>query len=242
MVTAAVGFHCPECARTGRQKVLTARSLVTRPILTQILIAINVAVFVYGLVQPGLGPISGSDKLILDYGLYGPAVDSGDWFRIVTSGFLHSGLVHLGFNMAALWFIGSQLEPALGRLRFGVLYGASLLAGSLGVLLVSPGELTVGASGAIFGMLGGAVAAQRAAGVSIWDTGIGTLVVVNLILTFSVGNISIGGHLGGLVGGLLVGTLYYELGRDARRSAVPVIAAAAVGIICFVVAISIAGP
>lgn len=241
MVTASVGFHCPECARAGRQQVLTARSLVTRPILTQVLIGINVAVFLIGMGRPGIGPLSGSDRLILDYGLFGAAVDHGEWYRIITSGFLHSGFVHLAFNMAALWFIGSQLERALGRLRFGVLYGTSLLAGSLGVLLLAPGDLTVGASGAIFGLLGAAVASQRAAGVSIWDTGIGTLVAVNLILTFSVRNISIGGHLGGLVGGLIVGTLYFELGRDAKRSPVPVSAAAAVGVVCFVVGIAVSG-
>ena len=123
MTTASVGFHCPECARSGRQKVYTGRaafggSKTLR--LTPALIAINVVVFVLSLSGGGsASEIGGS--VLRDYGLYGPSIRyDHEWYRIITAGFLHSGLLHIGFNMYALWIIGNMLEPALGRLRFGI--------------------------------------------------------------------------------------------------------------------------
>ena len=176
MTQASVGFHCPECSKRGKQRVYTARTIMggSRPIVTQALIGINVAVFVLGLGRGSGDLFSGSNSLINDYGLLGSAfirhtdgtiapigVAQGEWYRLVTGGFLHAGLLHVGLNMFALWILGSQLEAAVGRLRFGVIYGAALLSGSLGVMILSPHEPTVGASGAIFGLLGLALAAQR---------------------------------------------------------------------------------
>lgn len=225
MRTASVGFQCPECARNATSRTYTARDLAARaaPVVTQALVAVNLVIFVVTLAG-GANMSRARGDLVIDYGLVGLAigrdgligVDAGEWYRLVTGGFLHSGLIHVGFNMYLLWLLGSALEPALGRVRFGVLYATSLLAGSFGVLLVDPTQLTVGASGAVFGLMGAMIVAQRAVGIDPWRSGIGGLVVINVIITFAVPNISIGGHLGGLVGGLAAGWLLIELPRTLR--------------------------
>ena len=252
MVQASVGFQCPECARGGRQRVYTARTLgqVNRPVVTQALIAINAAVFFIGLQQGGSvggGFTSGAvDAFERDWALIGSGgvrgqligVAHGEWYRLVTGGFLHANALHILMNMAALWFLGSQLEPALGRLRFGVVYGSSLLAGSLGVMLLSPHQVTVGASGAIFGLLGAVVSAQRAHGINIWQSGIGGLLVINLLFTFGISSISIGGHLGGLAGGLVCGEILYKL-VPRKQGTLATGLCVAVGLACFVAALAV---
>lgn len=193
MISAPVGFQCPSCVK-GAPAVRTMRSLRRDPYVTWALIAVNVAVFVAGLSQPQ------QDR---DLGLAGPLVAAGDWWRIVTSAFLHFGVLHLAFNMLLLYWLGQMLEPAIGRLRFGLLYACSLLAGSLGVLLLDPAALTGGASGAVFGLMGAAFLLLRRRGVDPMQSGIGGLIVVNLLLTFARPGISVGGHLGGLAGGVV---------------------------------------
>jgi membrane associated rhomboid family serine protease len=206
MRQASVGFHCPECTKAGAQKVLRPGQLVTRPVITQALIAVNVAVFVYGMA-------TGENQLIFDGGLFGPLVAAGEWYRIVTSGFLHAGLLHVGFNMFILYQLGMLLEPALGRVRFGLVYAVALLSGSLGVLLLSPTSLTVGASGAVFGLMGASVATMRARGIDPFSTGLGGMIVINLIITFTLSSyISVGGHVGGLIGGFLAGWVCADVG------------------------------
>jgi membrane associated rhomboid family serine protease len=235
MRSASVGFHCPECTRAGSQQVHTMGSLQAGrdPIVTKVLIAINALMFIAAMGGGG-GPGSPRGQLYVDGLLVGGArfidtgfigVDAGEWWRIVTGGFLHANLIHIGFNMFLLWLLGSQLEPYLGRLRFGLLYGVSLLAGSFGVLLLDPTQPTVGASGAVFGLMGAVFVASRAMGVNPWQSGIGGLVVLNLVFTFLIPNISVGGHLGGLIGGAIIGMILVELPRrgvlgDARQSAV----------------------
>jgi membrane associated rhomboid family serine protease len=128
-------------------------------------------------------------------------VADGDWWRIVTSGFLHFDVLHVAFNMVLLWWLGQQLEPGLGRLRYGLVYACSLLAGSLGVLVLDPDALTGGASGAVFGLMAAAFLLLRQRGIDPMQSGIGGLLVINLLLTFVRPGISIGGHLGGAIGG-----------------------------------------
>ena len=253
MVQASVGFHCPECARGGRQRVYTARTLgsVNRPVVTQALIAVNAAVFLIGLSQgesAGGGFTSGTvDAFQRDWALIGSGafrgqligVAHGEWYRLITGGFLHANALHILMNMAALWFLGSQLEPALGRLRFGVVYGASLLAGSLGVMLLSPHDVTVGASGAIFGLLGAVVSAQRAHGINIWQSGIGGVLVINLLFTFGISSISIGGHLGGLAGGLVCGEILYKL-SPRKQGTLATALCVLVGLACFAASLAVA--
>ena len=235
MTQASVGFHCPACVKGQGQKVLTARQLRTDPVATKVLVGLNVAAFLAIAVSArGGGAIGGVDgDLAYDLGLYGPWVAQGEWWRLVTSGFLHAGLAHLAMNMLALWILGGLLEPVLGRVRFVGLYVASLLAGSAGALLVEPDALTVGASGAIFGLMGAAVALQRSRGIDPWRSGLGGLIAVNLAFTFLVPGISVGGHVGGLVGGAVTGVAVFALERrtESTAAAVAVCAAASVAFV-----------
>ncbi|HEY6532012.1 MAG TPA: rhomboid family intramembrane serine protease, partial [Acidimicrobiales bacterium] len=175
MVQASVGFQCPDCvkgtARTAPVMKMGDLSRSGRPIVTEVLIGLNVfgmiAVLLGGgtLFQGG-GDVSqnlfllGRGQLFEQtrFGITATpiGVAEGEWYRIITGGFLHAGLVHLGMNMLLLYLLGSQLEPLLGRLRFLTLYIACLVAGSFGVLLVTPTSPTVGASGAVFGLMGAA--------------------------------------------------------------------------------------
>lgn len=234
MNQASVGFHCPECTRRGRQKVVTARSLVTKPVVTMVLVAINVAVYVPDALQSGL-----MTNQLGEWGmkgaLYGPAVAAGDWWRPITAGFLHISVFHIGFNMFLLWQLGGLLEPAVKRWGFSALYLMSLLGGSFLVLLLDNDKATVGASGAVFGLMGATFVAMRSRGINPFQTGIGPLIVINLFLTFSVPGISIGGHVGGLLAGGLGGMILWEWApKLGRRSPVPVI-------VCFAIAAALFG-
>jgi membrane associated rhomboid family serine protease len=178
-----------------------------------VLIAINVGVFVL---------TSADGKLQTQLSLFGPAVAKGDWYRLVSSGFVHYGLLHIGFNMLLLYQLGLLLEPALGRLSFALLYFAALLAGSFGALLLSPTVLSAGASGAVFGLFGAAAIGMRQRGVRVMQTGVGALLVINLILTFAVPGISIGAHLGGLVGGAVAGWFMLHPTRGSKLEGIAV--------------------
>ena len=171
---------------------------------TKILIAINVVVFLLT-ATGGVRAAGRGGDLQSQLSLSGPAVTGGDWYRLVSSGFVHYGLIHIGFNMLLLYQLGLLLEPALGRFRFVALYFAALLAGSFGALLLNPTVLSGGASGAVFGLFGAAAAGLHRRGVRVMETGIGALLVINLIFTFVIPGISIGAHLGGLVGGTVTG-------------------------------------
>ncbi len=225
MITAPVGFQCPSCVKGG-PKVRTLRSLVGPPRLTQAIIAVNVVVAVLALAEAsrqGRTPslFGRGNALAGDYALNGGAVAAGEWWRLVTSGFLHYGLIHLGFNMLILLQLGTLLEPALGRLRLGALYVTALLGGALGVLLLQPDSLTAGASGAVFGLMGATVVGLRARGADPMATGLPMLLGVNLLLTFAIPGISIGGHLGGLVVGSAAGYLLFtseRAGAAGRRA------------------------
>lgn len=209
MHQASVGFHCPECARTGRQKVVTARNLVGRPYVTLVLIAVNAAVFLVDMLS---GTTGGVGELGREWELFGPAVANGDWWRPLTSGFVHAGLIHIGFNMVLLYQLGMLLEAALGRIRFGILYFMSLFGGSVLVLVMSYDSRTVGASGAVFGLMGAAVLAFRSRGIDPFSTGIPQLLGLNLLITFVAARyISVGGHVGGLIAGLVGGWILFEV-------------------------------
>jgi len=164
-------------------------------------------------------------------------VAHGQWWRIVTSGFLHESLLHIGFNMYVLWILGQMLEPALGRLRFGVVYGVSLLTGSLGALLVTPHSPTVGASGAVFGIMGAAAVEMRARQIPVMQSGVGGLILINLVISFTLPGISWGGHVGGLIGGALVAAIFQ---LASRRRAQPLALAACAVIALGALAASIA--
>lgn len=184
--------------------------------MTKALISLSLVVFVITAFDGGaVGREVGGIQARL--ALFGPAVAAGDLYRLVTAGFVHYGIIHLAFNMLLLWQFGSVLEPALGRPRFVALYATALLASSFGALLLSPLALTGGASGGVFGLVGAAAADQRRRGIDIWSSGIGGLLAINLIFTFAIPGISIGGHLGGLVAGVGAGwVMLHE--APSRRS------------------------
>ena len=213
MTPTPVGMRCPECAGQ-RTRVRTLRSTTSEPIVTFVLIAINVVAFLAE-GQFGVGSTSGGTTLFNKFALDGPDVANGDYWRIVTSGFLHAGLLHIFFNMYLLYLLGQMLEPAIGSVRFGLIYAVALLSGSLGALIVSPNSFTVGASGAVFGLMGAAAVELRARGINPFEPNIGGLIIFNLLFSFVFSGISIGGHIGGLVGGATAGFLFLQ--ADERR-------------------------
>lgn len=214
MTAAPVGIRCPEHATTSgapparRQVERVVRTSVPaatdETLLTKILIAVNIAFYLVGVAQ-GAGINDPGGSLYQKLWLYGPWVKDGDWWRLITTAFLHASVLHILFNMLALWWIGGPIESVIGRWRYLALYLLSGLAGSAGALLADPTAVTVGASGAIFGLLGAMLIVQWQATGSIAGPAL-TLIVINLAISFAVPGISYGGHLGGLVGGIL-GTL-----------------------------------
>jgi membrane associated rhomboid family serine protease len=220
MTSTSVGMRCPECARQKTQ-VRTIRNIHAQPTVTIALIAINVLMF--------FGSNYGTAER--DLVLFGPSVANGDVWRLVTGGFLHAGIFHLAMNMYALYWLGQMLEPVLGNARFGALYAASLLAGSFGALLVSPHSVTVGASGAVFGLMGAAVVLARRRGIDLMASGLLPVLGLNLAITFFPGtNISIGGHVGGLIGGAIVMLAMDEVARRRLPKAAAFVAAAVVAV------------
>jgi membrane associated rhomboid family serine protease len=248
MRQASVGFHCPECTKQGAQKIIRPQQLLrNRPVVTQALIAINVAIFVAGI---GSG-METRDRFTWDGGLVASAfnpfngeligVANGEWWRLVTSGFLHANIIHIGFNMFVLYRLGQLLEPVLGRVRFVLAYFVAMLGGGLGVMLLDPNALTVGASGAVFGLMGVAVAVFRSRGINVMDTGLGATILLNLAFTFAIPGISIGGHVGGLIVGFLAGSLLTDVGqRHLRDPALILGAVVALGVVVGGAAIIIA--
>jgi membrane associated rhomboid family serine protease len=243
MTSTPVGMRCPDCA--GRtQRVQTMRSLHVDPIVTYVLIGINVLMFLGsgggGGVLTGGG--SGGSQVFLDFALFGPAIDvNHEYWRLITGGFLHSGILHIGFNMYILYWLGTMLEPSLGHARFVALYFASLLAGSFGALLLEPNAVTVGASGAVFGLMGAAFLLQRARGIDPMQSGIGPIILINLVLGFVIPNVSVGGHLGGLAGGVLCAFAMERVAGRGRGVVLPVAACVLIGVVAAVAGVAVSG-
>lgn len=245
MTPTPVGMRCPECARqrTRVTRGVGGASLFASAPATFVLIALNVIVYLVEIASGPGGLSNPSGKLIFDYGLFGPSVAEGEWYRLVTGGFLQAGLSHIGFNMVALYFLGRLLEPAIGTPRFLAVYLASLLGGSFGALLLSPNDLTVGASGAVFGIFGAAFVIARGRGVDAVASTIGVVLLINLAFSFSVPHISLGGHLGGLVAGVIcsLAILAGERGMlGARHFPAEMAAMAAVAILSVAGALAVA--
>jgi membrane associated rhomboid family serine protease len=251
MTPTPVGMRCPECAnqrtRVVRNPVGTESGFGAFP-ATVVLIAINVIVYLIEIAHGG-GGTSLSTRDIYDVGaLWGPAVnEGGDWWRVVTSGFVHVSIIHIGFNMYLLFILGRLMEPSIGTPRFVFLYFASLLAGSAAALLIEPETVVAGASGAIFGVLGATFIIARGRRLDAVAGQIGILILINLVFTFADSSISIGGHVGGLVCGVLCGLLIVAGergmlgGHDSRnRLVIELGAMAAIGVLSFVLALAAA--
>ena len=232
MTSTPVGMRCPDCARQRTKVVRTPSGIGTGSApVTMTLIGICVLAYFAELAGGGSNALDGGGSVLTDFGLFGPAVDDGEWYRLITGGFLHAGLLHLGFNMLALYFLGTLLEPAIGSWRFAAIYLVSLLGGSFGALLLDPRELTVGASGAVFGLMAAAFLVARERGLNDLASQIGFFVVINLVFTFSIPNISIGGHLGGLfAGGLAALAMAAAQRREGGSRAIEWAAFALIGV------------
>jgi membrane associated rhomboid family serine protease len=244
MTPTPVGMRCPECAseRTKVTRGAVAPSRHDAP-ATYVLIALNVAAYLAEIAGGGGGLSPGTSSVLIDFGLFGPSVAEGEWYRLLTSGFLHASIFHVGFNMFALYFLGRILEPGIGTPRFVALYFASLLAGSFGALLLDPNALTIGASGAVFGIFGATFVIARSRGVDALASSIGIILVLNLAITFGRPEISIGGHLGGLAAGLLCALVIVAGDRGMlgpRRLPLELLAMIAIGVFSIVAAIAIA--
>ncbi len=240
MTSTPVGMRCPECAKQ-RTKVVRMRELATVPRVTYALLAVNVIAF---LTEQGQFTLAGSE-------IHGPVIDEGvlfreaighgndQYWRLLTSAFLHENLLHIGFNMYLLYVLGLMLEPAIGSVRFAVIYFTALFAGAFGVVFSTNGA-SLGASGAIFGLMGAAVVELRARGISVQQSGIGALIVINLVFSFVVPNIAIGDHIGGLIGGFVAG--YAIRTADERRvPALGIIACVLLAVAAVFAAIAVSG-
>jgi membrane associated rhomboid family serine protease len=217
MVFSSVGIKCPECAgqQTGAKRATTraraAANQGTGFIVTKALIVANVAVY---LVQAsGGGTLTNPAGEVFQKGfLRAYEVGAGEWWRLVTCGFLHGSPIHLLFNMLMLWWFGRPLEALLGRGRFLAVYFLSILAGSAGALLLSPTNSTIGASGAVFGILGAGLVLERNR-IDVFGGSALFVVIFNLAFSFAVSYISIGSHIGGLVGGALTVLVLSRFGK-----------------------------
>jgi len=219
MSVAPVGIRCPDHAGNAprlqqpvTKRVMNVGRAMPTAIVTKILVGVDVGIYVLQLAM-GADINANSGKIFEQGALFGPLVADGDWWRLITAAFLHYGPIHLLMNMLALWWLGAPVEMALGHWRFLLLYVVSGLAGSAGALIASPTAVTVGASGAIFGMLGAGLVLEYEATGRLGGPYL-TLIIVNLAFTFAVPGISIGGHLGGLIGGALGALALTGFGRD----------------------------
>jgi membrane associated rhomboid family serine protease len=223
LVRADIGSQCVDCAKASRPDVRTrARYWNARQptLLTYAIMAVNVAVFVW-MGAANSANVGTGGRITYQQALLGLgdnlAVGTDDnriiivelheqWYRLVSSGFLHYGIIHLAFNMILLFQLGQLLEPSIGRVKFGLVYLAALLGGSAGGLVLEPNGLHGGASGAVFGLLGAAAVMMLQRGINPLTTGVGSVIMLNLLITFSLrGQISVGGHIGGLLAGAAAG-------------------------------------
>jgi membrane associated rhomboid family serine protease len=227
MTSTPVGMRCPECSRQ-RTKVMTMRNMATVPRVTYALIAINVIAF---LTEQGQFSFAGAEihGTVIEEGvLYRAGIAEGhQYWRLISSAFLHENFIHIGFNMYLLYLLGMMLEPAIGSSRFALIYFTSLLIGSFGALFATASP-SLGASGAIFGLMGAAVIELRSRGIGVMQSGIGGLIIINLIFSFTFANISVGAHIGGLIGGLLAGVAI----RAADERKIPVLGFIACLLMC----------
>lgn len=232
-----MGFQCVEClgltgrgtsgaarrdrraapARVGHPVTIAGATPTSRPLMVPALIAVNVLIFIATVLESGSLNGNAGSSLFNEWSLRPESVADGEWWRLITAGFLHFGPLHLGFNMLALWVIGRDLELVLGRVRFLAVYLVGLLGGSAAAFLFSGlNAQTAGASGAVFGLMGGLAVVLRRLRHS--PAPALTLIAVNIVISFVVPNISIAGHIGGLVaGGLATAAMVYAPGDHRNR-------------------------
>ena len=222
MKSASVGFHCPECVKSSGQKVIRPSDLQRTPQFTMALIAINVVAFVAQTVT--------NDQVTVDGWLLGRSIQEGEYWRLLTSGFLHGGLIHIAFNMYLLNMLGRELERNLGAVRTGLIYFGALFGGSAAVVWFNWSSNTLGASGAVMGLGGAFAAVLYGLGQNPTQSPVFRLVLLNLALPLLVGGISFWGHFGGAAAGAIMATIVFTLPRRnvMSQQAANVLAVAAV--------------
>jgi membrane associated rhomboid family serine protease len=250
MTHAAVGIRCPVCAGKATPLQRAGFTMPHAPLVTYSLIMINVAVFALTNRVGGGGGAFGFGSADLNslgqrLVLFGPAVAHGQDYRLLTAAFIHYGVLHIAFNMYALFILGTAFERYAGHLRFAVVYFTAALAGSFGALILTPHSATAGASGAIFGIMGALLVFERQRGIALMQSPIVGWIVINLIITVSIPGISIGGHVGGLIGGGLAGFALSDYGRShmayGRLGVLPVLGVAAIVIASVAGSLAVAG-
>jgi membrane associated rhomboid family serine protease len=257
MTPTSVGMRCPECAgnrtrihRLPRHDPTAAfQNFVAHDprtwSVTHWLMAINTLVFLFE-VATGVTLLGNNvSGTVYEHGvLFGPYISgygSHQYWRLITSGFLHESVIHIGLNMWVLWSVGRLLEPAIGRLYFAAIYFAALLAGSFGALLLTPDTPTLGASGAIFGVMAALIVVAHARHLPLWSTGLIPTLLINFAFTLAVPHISIGGHVGGCIAGFITGRMVVVWGeRRAKRSWV-LLGCLAIAVLAVVGSIAVAG-
>ena len=239
MTAASVGHQCPECVAEGRRSQRPVRtafggSVAGRSgVATKTLVGLNVIVAVFSVATGGMGSIAGGglggllgrSTPLTDWGsvlglaTYGGAVHGiahGEYYRLITAMFLHFGLLHLLLNMYALWILGTNLERALGPLRFTLLYLLAGLGGNVAAyLFAAPNTPTAGASTAVFGIMAAIFVILKRLRMSVAP--IVPVIVINVIFTFTIANISVAGHLGGLAVGAIVAAILAYAPRTRRN-------------------------
>ncbi|MEF2527501.1 MULTISPECIES: rhomboid family intramembrane serine protease [Streptomyces] len=232
MISAAVGFQCPDCVRGGSgtghrpganaPRTLAGGRVEADPhLVTKVLIGVNAAVFLAALAVPGLAvQLELLGLYVQFWGAPLQGVATGEYHRLLTSVFLHVEWWHIAGNMLALWFLGGPLEAALGRARFLALYLLSGLGGSAVVyLLTPPNAPTLGASGAVFGLLGATVVLVRRTRQEMRPVAV--MLVLMLVLTFAPygGRLEVSwqAHVGGLITGLLLGAAMIRPADGGKR-------------------------
>jgi membrane associated rhomboid family serine protease len=237
---ASVGYQCVDCVNDGRRTVRQPRTMAgaqrgnQRLIVVPVLILLNVAVFGYTVAQAHSLGRNGNSQLFQDWELWPPIVAGGEWWRLITAGFLHSGPVHIALNMMALYLLGRELEPLLGRIRFTAIYLISLLGGSVAVFLLGDERVpVVGASTAVFGLMGAILVVVLR--LKLNPRPVLTIVALNVFISIAVPNISLLGHLGGgVIGALATAAMVYAPAKSRtlwQASTFVVLAIALVGLI-----------
>lgn len=209
MVNAAVGFQCPECANQ-KSNIINVRqqsAFAAMPRVTRTIIAANVAVFILNMV--GIAKMD-------SFGMIPVMIANGEWYRLITAAFLHGGLLHIAFNMYALYFLGPDLERFLGRIRFSIVYFVAALGGGVASYYFSDvNTISVGASGAIFGLMGASIAVGHEVRADIRQYV--SLFAINVMIGFMSPGIDWRAHLGGAVAGAL--TAWFMLRGQKLRNA-----------------------
>jgi len=232
MTSTSVGMRCPECSKQTT-KVRTAASLrgADEPRVVLAIIAACVIVYLAGKGLFGSLALRGFPEIAVGH----------EYYRLVTSAFLHSGLLHIGFNMYLLYVIGRELELAVGPSRFASIYLTAILWGSMGALMQTTTAPVVGASGAVFGVVGATMVELRRRGLDPFSGGLGGLLILNLVIGFIPGSqIAWGGHIGGFIGGALAAWAFHEA-QQRKQPLVGYAASAALSVAAVAAAIAVSG-